>query len=133
MFVRKKYSFKEVFLWTRWETLQFLLYATLATVLFEVLGFEWLRIPWTPIALIGTAVAFLIGFQSNAAYGRIWEARKIWGAIVNDSRTWGMMIRDMVTDEHVKGSVSTEEIQEHHRVLIYRHIAWLTAMRYAMR
>lgn len=53
---------------------------------------HWFKIPWTPIALIGTAVAFVIGFQNNSAYGRIWEARKIWGGIVNTSRTFGMFV-----------------------------------------
>jgi len=52
------------------------------------------------MALIGTAVAFVIGFQNNAAYQRIWEARKIWGGIVNASRTFGMLIQDFLTNEH---------------------------------
>lgn len=85
------------------------------------------------MALIGTAVAFLIGFQNNAAYGRAWEARKIWGGIVNTSRTWAMMTRDMVTAEHAEDPVSEEELQTHRSKLIHRHVAWMTALRYAMR
>src|SRR5215510_1097986 len=38
--------------------------------------------------LIGTAIAFFIAFSNNQAYSRWWEARIIWGAIVNDSRSW---------------------------------------------
>ena len=29
--------------------------------------------------LLGTALAFFIGFNNNQAYDRWWEARKIWG------------------------------------------------------
>ncbi|MDX1350970.1 MAG: bestrophin family ion channel, partial [Putridiphycobacter sp.] len=51
-----------------------------------------LSIPWLPLSVIGTAVAFYVGFKNNQAYDRMWEARKIWGAIVNSSRSWGMAI-----------------------------------------
>ena len=86
MYTRKKYSYKEVILWTRWEIVAFTLVAVAVTCLYEVAGFHWLQLPWTPIALIGTAVAFLIGFQNSAAYERTWEARKIWGGIEIDLR-----------------------------------------------
>lgn len=133
MYTKKKYSIKDMLFWTRWELLTFTLYASVTTVLFATLDFHWLRLPWTPIALIGTALAFLIGFQSNAAYDRIWEARKIWGAIVNDSRTFGMMVKDMVTNEYCAAKVSDEELRAHKITIIHRHIAWMTALRYALR
>ena len=133
MLTKKRYSVKEMFLWSRWEILVLLIYSGIIAVLYKVFDFEFLHVPWTPVALIGTAVAFLVGFQNNAAYDRIWEARKIWGAIVNTSRTWGMMVQDMVNNQHAKVPMSEEELKEHKRVLTYRHIAWLTALRYSMR
>ena len=120
-------------LWTRGETLIYLLYAGIITVLYKVFGFTFLNVPWTPVALIGTAVAFLVGFQNNSAYGRIWEARMIWGAIVNTSRTWGMKIQDMVSNQYCKVPISEDELEQEKKILIYRHIAWMTALRYAMR
>jgi len=69
----------------------FIIVAFIPTVLYEILGFKWLTIPWLPIALIRTAVAFIIGFKIDASYDRLWGARKIWGTIVNCSRTWGIM------------------------------------------
>lgn len=85
------------------------------------------------MALIGTAVAFVIGFQNNATYGRIWEARKIWGGIVNTSRTFGMFVQDMVNNEHTQNPLSDEDLQKEIKTLTYRHIAWMTALRYSMR
>jgi putative membrane protein len=120
-------------IWTRKETLFFLTYALFITILYEIFGFTFLDIPWTPVALIGTAVAFMIGFQNDAAYGRIWEARKIWGGIVNYSRTWGMKVKDMVTNENCGDKFSSEEVRHQIKILNYRHIAWLTALRHAMR
>ncbi|MEM7315345.1 MAG: bestrophin family ion channel, partial [Planctomycetota bacterium] len=100
---------------------------------YELCGLTWLRVPWTPIALIGTAVAFLIGFQNNAAYGRAWEARKIWGGIVNASRSWGLMVPAMINNEYADHPISEEQLQADRQRLIYRHLAWLTTLRYAMR
>lgn len=133
MLTKKRFSVLEMFLWSRWEILLFLFYTGIIAVLYEVFDFEFLHVPWTPVALIGTAVAFLVGFQNNSAYDRIWEARKIWGAIVNTSRTWGMMIQDMVNNQHAVKPLPENELKEQKRILIYRHIAWMTALRYAMR
>tara|TARA_R110000787_G_scaffold96415_5_gene199804 strand:+ start:22107 stop:23129 length:1023 start_codon:yes stop_codon:yes gene_type:complete len=119
--------------WTRFETLLFLIIITLCVAAYYFFELIWLRIPWTPLALIGTAVAFVIGFQNNAAYSRIWEARKIWGGIVNTSRTFGVFVQDMVTNEYTKTPVNETDLQKEIKTLTYRHIAWMTALRHAMR
>ncbi len=123
----------EMVLWTRWEIFAFLTFSIAVTILYHHVGYSFLKVPWTPVAVVGTAVAFIIGFQNNSAYGRIWEARKIWGGIVNSSRSWGMKTRDMVTAEHAKRSCPEEELKEIRKTLVHRHIAWLTALRHAMR
>ncbi|MDT0551751.1 bestrophin family protein [Urechidicola vernalis] len=133
MLTKKKYSIKDMVKWTRWETASFLAHTAIVVILFHVLEFSFLHVPWTPVALVGTAVAFIIGFQNSAAYGRIWEARKIWGGIVNSSRTWGMKVKDMVTNEYASDKVNQEELDKHIKALIYRHIGWITSLRYAMR
>ncbi len=133
MHIKKRYTAFEMAIWTRYETLLFLVIILAWVAAFFFLKLDWLRVPWTPIALIGTAVAFVIGFQNNSAYGRIWEARKIWGGIVNTSRTFGMFLQDMVTNEYAGTKVAEEELQEEIKILTYRHIAWMTALRHAMR
>ena len=87
------------------------------------------RLPWLPLSIIGTAVAFYVGFKNNQAYDRMWEARKIWGGIVNDSRTWGMMVDGFVSNLFATEKISGDEIQGIKQKLIYRHIAWLYAHR----
>lgn len=88
-----------------------------------------IAIPWLPISTIGTAVAFYVGFKNNQAYDRMWEARKIWGGIINESRTWGMMVDGFVTNQFAESKESTEEIMSIKKRLIYRHIGWLYAHR----
>jgi putative membrane protein len=133
MYTRHLYSARAFARWTRWETLFFLALAGAVVVLYHILDFTFLNVPWTPVALIGTAVAFIVGFQNNAAYGRIWEARKIWGGIVNTSRSWGMKVQDMVNNRYAADPVSQRELEKIQRELVYRHIAWLSALRHGMR
>ena len=52
--------------------------------------YEWKEnaFPLPVIAIMGTVIGLLLAFRTNSCYGRWWEARILWGAIVNDSRTW---------------------------------------------
>ncbi len=133
MYTKKIYSTYQMFWWTRFESLAFFAIITIWVAAFYFLDLDWLKIPWTPLALIGTAVAFVIGFQNNAAYGRIWEARKIWGGIVNTSRTFGMFVQNMLTNEYTETPMDAKALQKEIKTLTYRHIAWMTALRHAMR
>lgn len=89
---------------------------------YEIITFS---IPWLPISVIGTAVAFYVGFKNNQAYDRMWEARKIWGGIVNESRTWAMMVDGFITGHFSSHTISQKDINQIKKRLIYRHIAWL--------
>lgn len=133
MYTKKVFSAKDMARWTRFETFLFLTFSGVLALLYFIFDLYWLKIPWTPLALIGTAVAFVIGFQNNAAYGRIWEARKIWGGIVNSSRAFGMYVQDMVTNETTGDKHTQVEIAAEIKTLVYRHVAWMTALRHAMR
>ncbi|MCB9292517.1 MAG: hypothetical protein H6559_05230 [Lewinellaceae bacterium] len=133
MYTQKVFKAKDMAKWTRYETSLFLIIIVVVVGAYEFFDLGWLKIPWTPLALIGTAVAFVIGFQNNSAYGRIWEARKIWGGIVNTSRTFGMFVQDMLSNEHASVKLSDQELRHEIKTLTYRHIAWMTALRHAMR
>lgn len=118
------YSLKEFLIWTRQEIYLIAILTIIPTILYECFELKWIAIPWVPIALIGTAAAFIVGFKNTQTYNRLWEARKIWGAIVNSSRAWGILVKDFV---------KTNNNENPHQQLIYRHIAWLTALRYQLR
>lgn len=133
MHAGRNYSLKQVLLWTRRDIFFLTIIACIPTLLYSQLQWKWLIVPWLPIALIGTAVAFVIGFKNNASYDRMWEARRAWGGIVNTSRSWGIMAKDYVTGYKQADQLNPGALQEVHRQLIYRHMAWLTALRYQLR
>lgn len=122
-----RYSLKHFILWTRHTIYWLAIMAAVPVLLYEFANWHWIAIPWVTIALIGTAAAFIAGFKNTQSYNRTWEARTIWGGIVNSSRAWGMIVKDFV-----RHSDATEE-KKLHRELVYRHIAWLTALRFQLR
>ncbi len=133
MHAGQKFSIKEVLLWTRRDIFSLLIIAALPTCCYVLLDWKWLAIPWLPIALLGTAVAFVVGFKNNASYDRMWEARKVWGSIVNSSRSWGISVKDFITNDFAKEKVSADELTAIQLKIIKRHIAWLTSLRFQLR
>ena len=95
--------------------------STIAVILYQVLGFTFVAIPFLPVGTIGTAVAFYVGFKNNQAYDRLWEARKLWGGFTNTSRNFSAQLIALVEDKTV--------VKE----LLYRHIAYLNVLRLQLR
>ncbi len=133
MYTGPHYPLRELLSWTRRDIVRHLLVAAVATAAYAQLGWTWLAVPWLPLALLGTAVAFIVSFKNNASYDRLWEARRVWGAIVNASRAWGLMARDYVSDLHARGATTPAQLDDARRTLYRRHVAWLTALRYQLR
>ena len=133
MYIGKRYPFFWLVNWSKKFIFIFIIIDTIPILSYKLLGWHWLAIPWQPIALIGIAVSFYLGFKNNSSYDRLWEARKIWGGIVNSSRTFTIMSRDFITNEFAKEKLSNEELNAIHKTIIHRHIAWLKALTYQLR
>ncbi|RLD19365.1 MAG: hypothetical protein DRI71_11900 [Bacteroidetes bacterium] len=123
MYVRRNFNIRGLISFTGFHVIWLTAYSIIAVYLYDTLGFTFLAIPWLPMSLIGIAVAFYVGFKNDASYERMWEARKIWGAIVNDSRSFAAASKNLIegTDESDNKGVI--------QALIYRHIAWLYTLR----
>lgn len=127
MYTRRNYGFWMTFRWSYKPFLYGLIYSSIIGGLVFLVNWQWgfsPSLPWQPISVLGIAVAFYLGFKNNASYDRTWEARKIWGGIVNASRSYGAGINSFV-----KGPDAPAVKRE----MLYRHIAWLTALRYQLR
>jgi putative membrane protein len=79
------------------------------------------EMPLTIPAFIGTSISILISFKLNQSYDRWWEARKIWGSIVNDSRSLILQFKQFLpADENINR-------------IAYRQIAWCYALGESLR
>ncbi|GAA4323518.1 bestrophin family ion channel [Mucilaginibacter gynuensis] len=121
MHTGKSYKLSEFLVWTRRKVYLLVALGFFPVILYEVFGIKWLDIPWPVIALLGTSTAFIVGFTNTQTYRRTEEAQQIWTNILSLSRSWGLICRDLVDDAN------------HTKTLIYRHFAWLTALRYHLR
>jgi putative membrane protein len=119
--IGKSYKLPEFLAWTRRTIYILVVLSVMPVVLYKLLGFKWVAIPWGIVFLLGATVALSAGFKNAQAYNRLQEAQQVWASIVSYSRAWGLMCRDYVAD------------QERARQLVYRHLAWLTALRHQMR
>lgn len=87
---------------------------------------DLLNIPSFITAILGTSLAFFLGFITNSAYDRWWEARKRWGTIVNDSRNIGREFHTLIKAEN-------EDDKQTIKSLIYHQIAWCYAVKHQLR
>ncbi|MEZ4857761.1 MAG: bestrophin family ion channel [Flavobacteriaceae bacterium] len=123
MYIKRNYGFWMTLHWSKWPFIFGTLYGLVVSGFAFYFKIDY-SIPWSPISIIGIAVAFYLGFKNNSSYDRTWEARKIWGSIVNNSRSFGAATVAFVEGEN-KNAIQKE--------LLYRHIAWLTVLRHQLR
>ncbi len=114
-----------------WKTDLFLvLSCSLAYLIDEYVLKDYFELPAMIPTLLGTALAFFIGFNNNQAYDRWWEARKIWGELVNDSRSWarGIIYYCHFSGQEHQSTLASEQIR-----MIRRHLAFLYALKANLR
>ena len=102
--------------------------STLAWYIHVPLGESELSVPISVVAILGTALSIILGFRNSSAYDRWWEARKIWGGVVNESRSYMRMALTIVNPYDVP-----EDIRTVGNALVRQQIAWVNALRLQLR
>ncbi len=99
-------------------------------LMYKVAGWRWLSLQHIPLALFGSAIGLIVAFRNNSSYGRWWEARTIWGGIVNNSRSWA---RQVVTAIAPQKESEREAVRAMQCRMVYLQIAWVHALRQQLR
>jgi len=94
-------------------------YSALVYIASTIYNFPGVSIPIAIPAILGTIISLLLAFRSNQAYDRWWEARSLWGAIVNDSRSFTRQILTFVDN-----SYDNEDRSALRERMVKRQIAW---------
>ena len=109
------------------------LWAILVWALFHFTGRKELALNFTPIGVLGSALAIFIAFRNNSAYSRWWEARTQWGNIVQSTRVLTRLIITF-TDSHAhQPNYERDRSEAFKRALVYKCIAWAHALRLHLR
>ncbi|MFT6502078.1 MAG: putative membrane protein [Crocinitomicaceae bacterium] len=111
--------------WNRFTLLFFAICAGVAYTLCVYFDYDHFCLPPIPVSILGGALAIFLGFRNSSAYDRWWEARKIWGAVVNDSRSLGL---ELITYPIAVSEEDEKEITVWRNNAIRRHIGWLYAL-----
>lgn len=83
------------------------------------------------MAVFGTVIGLFLAFRTNEAYNRWWEARTLWGGMVNDSRSFAREIFAFLnTDNSI---LNSEELEIERKKFIYRHIGYINSLRLHLR
>lgn len=112
----------------KYELVLVLLYVIAFEVAHSYFEANALNIPIAIPTIIGTIISLLLAFKSNQAYDRWWEARIIWGAIVNDSRT---VVRQVIT--FYKDPDFSIEANEFKEKFAKRQAAWCYSLGQSLR
>lgn len=127
MYVKRNIGFGLIFRYAWKRVLVYTLYAAGVFSIYHFLGWDFIDIPFQPLSVIGIAVAFYIGFKNSQSYDRFWEGRKIWGGIVNYSRTWTLQVLSFVQTN------KPENDRKIRQEMVYRHIGWINSLRVQLR
>jgi len=98
--------------------------------LHEAVGWTHFAIPFHAVAAMGTALAILLAFRNNSAYDRWWEARKLWGQLLNSSRIFARQVTTLLIPLQPEES---DEVHRLQREMLYRHLAYVNALRTHLR
>lgn len=122
--------------YNRKNIFSFLIISVLVTIQYEfaeIFAIKPFKLPVVPVSILGGALAIFLGFRNNSAYDRWWEARKIWGGIVNSSRTFTSLILTFSSKNFSDGKVGDEIIDQWQKDIVHRHIGWLYALKMHLR
>ncbi len=115
-----KYLFNKIGLDLLWTTAIIII-----VVLIEDNSNYDLSLPINIPAFLGTSISLVLSFKLSQSYGRWWEARKIWGAIVNDSRSLVLQSKQFIS--------SNSDLENQIQYIAYNQIAWCFTLNNALR
>lgn len=128
MLLKKNIPLKYIFGKIRVELLLVAVYSLTINVLYYQYDFTSLVIPISVPMVLGTVLSLLLAFRSNQAYDRWWEARTIWGAVVNDSRSLTRQVLSLMD-----ATYQSEDLILFQERFVKRQAAWCHSLGQSLR
>lgn len=128
MLLKKNIPLKYIFGKIRVELMLVAIYSLTINVLYYQYDFTSLVIPISVPMVLGTVLSLLLAFRSNQAYDRWWEARTIWGAVVNDSRSLTRQVLSLMD-----ATYQSEDLILFQERFVKRQAAWCHSLGQSLR
>ncbi|MGI4837077.1 MAG: bestrophin family protein [Janthinobacterium lividum] len=120
MIVKKLLLVRKTVTYIGWSLFWLLIWDVIVTVDFMLFLERKYTLPALPLTLLGSALVVLTSFRNSSAYNRWWEARTLWGALVNNSRSFARQILTLIDDDHGINPVKA--------TLLRRHVAYVKCL-----
>lgn len=127
MHLGRKYSFPQFVRWTGLEGIYLIAWSLAVTAFLRFSPWPYLTIPAAVLTIVGSALAIILGFKNAQCYARSSEALGLAGQLITNSLVLANRFRSMLG--HIEAVQSSGGL----RTLFYRHLAWLTALRFFLR
>jgi putative membrane protein len=127
MHLGRKYSVTQFVSWTGREALYLIGWALVVTLFLQVSRWDFLTVPTPVLTIIGSALAIIIGFKNQQCYARFNEALSLAGQLSTNS----LILANRLTS--MTGKLDAMSSGGGLKAMIYRHLAWLTTLRFFLR
>lgn len=132
MITKRNFDLRKVFWNIRSEILVTVFMAVAVYALHSSKVME-IALPFSIAGILGSALAIFIAFRNQSSYARWWEARTIWGGIINSSRIFARQIIANVNHAAAAGKVSKQDADMYKKEMIDRQIAFAHSLRLHVR
>lgn len=109
------------------------LVSVIVVVIYETVPSLHVSVGAVPFSLTGFALGIFLGFRNTAAYDRFWEGRKLWGSLVNTSRTFARQVLTILDVDTAAGDAARAELAAAQRELVHLEIAYIATLRHHLR
>ncbi|TAE47043.1 MAG: hypothetical protein EAY69_07375 [Cytophagales bacterium] len=134
MIVRKHLSLYLIYFYTRKQMSYALLLSFVVTFEYYLFGSSFLPNMTAAVSILGISLSFLLSFRNSAAYDRWWEARRIWGDLMNQTRSFATQVLTLIDVKFDKeGKLNTEKLKSLQKEILYRQIAFNYALTFHLR
>ncbi len=120
MLVKKELNLFKIIIVFSLQLVGIIVWSSAVWLMYSDLQIKEIIIPFNIITILGSALGILLAFRNGSAYARWWEARQIWGGLINVSRSFASIILTQ-TSSTVKNEI------------VKRHIAYVNTLRFALR
>lgn len=133
MVVKKNFNPAKVWLYIKDQMWLVILWSAMVWLLYYFTQSKALLFPFLPVGILGSALAIFVAFRNNSAYSRWWEARTLWGNIINHSRILARQLISNADNAVFTGKASFEKVEAFKQEMIHRQIAFAHALRLHLR
>ncbi|MBA9076057.1 MULTISPECIES: bestrophin family protein [Rufibacter] len=129
MLLAESIPYRYIFNMVKVDVLRVFLFSLSFHIIKLIWADDWPPVPSALPSVLGTGISLLLAFNLNQSYERWWEARIVWGAIVNDSRSLLLELKAYISPEKMEDP----SIMATFRKIGFRQIAWCYSLGQSLR